>query len=120
MSDHQVQELLEKVHLSHLVQKLASFDKAYSYQTWSELLSPGEQQRLVIARVMYWKPKFVVLDEATSAVDAEAESQLYNMLLSQQDMTLISISHRQNVIQSHSVIVHLDGLGQYTINYTHT
>ncbi|KAI8371217.1 ATP-binding cassette sub-family D member 4 [Choanephora cucurbitarum] len=120
LSDHQVQELLEKVHLSHLVQTLTSFDKVYSYQTWSELLSPGEQQRLVIARVMYWKPKFVVLDEATSAVDAEAESQLYNMLLSQQDMTLISISHRQNVIQSHSVIVHLDGLGQYTINYTHT
>ncbi|KAI8365099.1 ABC transporter transmembrane region 2-domain-containing protein [Blakeslea trispora] len=108
LSDHEAMDLLQKVHLGHLVQKLTSLDTSHNYQAWSELLSPGEQQRLVIARVLFWKPKFVVLDEATSAIDVEAENYLYQLLMSQQGMTVVSISHHPNVIQCHNTIVRLD------------
>jgi ATP-binding cassette subfamily D (ALD) protein 4 len=36
---------------------IESFDKVYG-QEWNKLLSPGEQQRLVFGRILYWKPRF--------------------------------------------------------------
>ena len=46
-------------------------------QKWEETLSGGEKQRVAIARLLYHKPKFAILDEATSAVNIEGETKLY-------------------------------------------
>lgn len=78
------------------------------------MLSPGEQQRLVFARIFYWKPRFAVLDEATSSMDKEAEEHLYQSLIDQ-GTTVVSVSHHPNLIGFHDSIVRLDGQGGYTI-----
>ncbi|MDR1310854.1 MAG: ATP-binding cassette domain-containing protein, partial [Burkholderiaceae bacterium] len=66
-------------------------------------LSGGEQQRLVIARILAAKPDWVFMDEATSALDAQAEWQLYQLLRqSLPDTGFIVIAHREP-----------RGLGQY-------
>ena len=62
---------------------------------WTQRLSPGEQQRLAFARVLLQKPALLVLDEATSSLDAAAESRLYALVLERlPGVTLVSIAHR--------------------------
>ncbi|CEP12827.1 hypothetical protein [Parasitella parasitica] len=113
ITDKEIVHLLQKVRLSHLSGLVRSYDTVYS-QEWSKMLSPGEQQRLVFARVFYWKPSFAVLDEATSAMDKDTEDYLYQAVINM-GTTVISVSHHPNVIDYHNTIVRLDGQGGYTI-----
>lgn len=46
---------------------------------WSSQLSLGEQQRLAFARILLSKPKLVLMDESTSALDIENEENLYKV-----------------------------------------
>ncbi|KAI9248694.1 ATP-binding cassette sub-family D member 4-like protein [Helicostylum pulchrum] len=113
ISDEEIIRLLEMVRLSHLSGLIESYDTNYS-QKWNTLLSPGEQQRLVFARAFYWKPRFAILDEATSAMDKDTENHLYKTLIDL-GTTMISVSHHPNVIEFHQKILRLDGQGGYSI-----
>lgn len=113
ITDQEIVQLLQKVRLSHLSGLVKSYDTVYG-QEWSKMLSPGEQQRLVFSRIFYWKPRFAVLDEATSAMDKDTEDYLYEALINM-GTSVISVSHHPNVIDYHSTIVRLDGQGGYTI-----
>ena len=44
---------------------------------WNAVLSRGQKQRLSLARMFFHKPRFVVLDEITSALDGRTERELY-------------------------------------------
>ena len=62
---------------------------------WDRRLSPGEQQRLAIARALLQKPDWLFLDEATSAVDPELEARLYRLIRERlPNTTLVSVAHR--------------------------
>ncbi|OAD65219.1 hypothetical protein PHYBLDRAFT_189609 [Phycomyces blakesleeanus NRRL 1555(-)] len=113
ISDQEIRSLLQQVHLSHLEGLIESFDHAYA-QEWNKMLSPGEQQRLMFARIFYWKPRFAVLDEATSTMDTATEDHLYS-LTKEFGITLISVSHHPSVYRFHKRHVALDGHGNYTI-----
>lgn len=59
-------------------------------------LSGGEQQRLVLARVLLHKPEWVLLDEPTSALDTDAEAELLALVrASLPKATIIIVAHRQ-------------------------
>ncbi|MBO9578538.1 MAG: ABC transporter ATP-binding protein [Microbacteriaceae bacterium] len=62
-------------------------------------LSGGQWQRLALARNFYRNAPVVILDEPTSAIDALAESRIFNHLFADGDQTLIIISHRLTTIQ---------------------
>lgn len=65
---------------------------------WTQRLSPGEQQRLAFARVLLRRPALLVLDEATSSLDAAAEAHLYALVLERlPGLTLVSIAHRASL-----------------------
>ncbi|MBS1075246.1 ABC transporter ATP-binding protein/permease [Gluconobacter sp. Dm-73] len=61
---------------------------------WDAVLSPGEQQRLAMARALLFRPAILFLDEATSALDAANERRLYEALLFfLPHTTCISVAH---------------------------
>ena len=67
-------------------------------QPWTQRLSGGEQQRLAVARALLLRPDWLYLDEATSSLDPEAQSELYATLRTRlPGTTLISIAHRAEI-----------------------
>jgi ATP-binding cassette subfamily B protein len=72
-------------------------------------LSGGEKQRLSIARMLLKDPAIVILDEATSHLDAENEARVQEALAAALDgRTAIVIAHRLSTIASADVILVLD------------
>jgi len=67
------------------------------------MLSPGEQQRLAVARVLLHEPDYVFLDEATSALDLENELHLYGLLIERLPKgAIVSIGQRESLAQFHN------------------
>jgi len=72
-------------------------------------LSGGEKQRLSIARAMLKKSKIILLDEATSSLDAETESKIQEAInLLTKDRTTLVIAHRLSTIMSSKKIYVVD------------
>jgi ABC-type uncharacterized transport system fused permease/ATPase subunit len=65
MEDARLLSVLRRVNLSDLHKRVGGLDGDVDF---SQILSLGEQQRLAFARLSVSKPKFVVLDESTSAL----------------------------------------------------
>lgn len=78
-------------------------------------LSGGQKQRIAIARALVRQPPILVLDEATSSLDAESEHAVTDALRDVMDSgecTTISISHRLSAIKRSDVVIVLDHHGK--------
>ena len=63
-------------------------------------LSEGQKQRISIARALYFNPKILILDEATSSLDYKTEKNFINSLLKiKKKKTIIMIAHRYSVLK---------------------
>ena len=72
-------------------------------------LSGGEKQRLSIARAMLKKSQIILLDEATSSLDAETENKIQNAInFLTKDRTTIVIAHRLSTILNSDNIYVID------------
>ena len=82
-------------------------------------LSGGEKQRLSIARAMIKKSPIILLDEATSSLDAETESKIQGALkILTKDRTTIVIAHRLSTILNSDQIYIIDS-GNVVANGKH-
>jgi len=63
-------------------------------RVWEDTLSGGEQQRIVLARIFFRKPRFALLDECTSMVAAAAEDGLYRTLSAEFGVTPLTLTQR--------------------------
>ncbi len=82
-------------------------------------LSGGEKQRLSIARTLLYDPRVLVLDEATSNIDAEAEKSIQEALaVLVRGRTTIAIAHRLSTLRNADRILAFDR-GQLVEQGTH-
>lgn len=71
-------------------------------------ISGGQRQRLGIARAMFTCPHLLVLDEATSSLDGETESNISEAISALRGLTtVVMIAHRLSTIQKADVVVYL-------------
>ena len=94
--DAALERALSDARLPHLIGHLDE------QANWSLELSGGEQQRIGFARAFVYRPDWLFLDEATSAVDEATEEALYTLLRERlPELTMISIAHRATVAKFH-------------------
>ncbi len=94
---------------------IEKFPKKYNQQLGrkfdGEELSVGQWQKLALARAFYEEAPVLILDEPTSAIDAEAEAEIFdNLNKVYKDKTVIFISHRFSTVRNaDKIIVLKDG-----------
>lgn len=73
-------------------------------------LSGGQRQRLGIARALFTNPKLLVLDEATSSLDGQTESDISEAIRSLHgQVTVVLIAHRLSTVRTADQVVYLEG-----------
>lgn len=101
--------LVAAVGLTHIVAREGGWGAS---KDWPDMLSGGEKQRLAFARLLYHRPKFAFLDEATAAISTEIEGALMQAC-HDAGITMISVAHRKTLRDFHAqaLVLHGDGKG---------
>ena len=89
----------QRAHAHDLVLRLPQgYDTPY--MPGVSVLSPGQKQRIGLARALYGTPKYVVLDEPNSNLDGEGERALIQtlVLLKKYRITTVIIAHRPSIL----------------------
>lgn len=107
--DEDVFKVLRLVNLGDVPARAGGLDVV---QNWRDFLSLSEQQRLSIARIIQNKPKYAIIDEATSALEVEAE-RLFYTLLSGMGATIVTAGNGPALAQYHSHVLELTGDGAW-------
>ena len=116
------EEILEAAKLSYSDEFIQKLPKGFDTLIGENgiRLSGGEKQRISIARAMLKKSKIILLDEATSSLDAETETKIQSAInLLTKERTTLVIAHRLSTIINSKRIYVVDK-GEIVANGTHS
>jgi len=99
-----IQQVIKLAQLSEFVTQLT--DKEYTIVgEKGARISGGQVQRIGIARALYFYPRILIFDEATSSLDNNTENKLLNEIEHLKDKyTIVTITHKSNVAKRSSKI----------------
>ncbi len=107
-TDARLWEALDRVGLAGWVRSLADGLDSFVGEL-GDTMSGGQRQRLAIARALLRDPQVLVLDEATSELDAGAEQRVLEAVLDERGRrTVIVVAHRIETVTGADRIVVLD------------
>ena len=97
LSDRKIIEILNLVELDYLIKKLPKGINSLIAQDASNL-SGGEQQKLAIARAIYFNRKCIVIDEGLNAMDKKNQINILNLLkiLKSHKYSIVIVSHEKS------------------------
>ncbi|MEV4219338.1 ABC transporter ATP-binding protein [Nonomuraea sp. NPDC049725] len=103
--EEELWEVLRRARLATLIESLPDgLDTVVGERGYR--LSGGERQRLTIARLLLARPRVVILDEATAALDSTSEAAVQEALAEALDgRTAVVIAHRLSTIRAADVIL---------------
>ncbi|HQA27435.1 MAG TPA: ATP-binding cassette domain-containing protein, partial [Candidatus Competibacteraceae bacterium] len=111
LDDAVLQQALRDVGLERFAEALDTVED------WAQTLSGGEQQRIAFARILLRQPKWLFLDEASSALDEPSELALYRLIRQRlPDTAIVSVGHRSTLRAFHERQLQLDGIGGWQLS----
>ena len=113
-TDAEILAVLDLAGLSPLADRLSET------RLWTQVLSLGEQQRVAFARLFLQRPRWILMDEATSAIDEPGEAMLYKTLIRElPKAAIISVGHRSSLNAFHESRLVLEGAGRWRLDGIH-
>ncbi|KAH0835275.1 hypothetical protein AYO21_10700 [Fonsecaea monophora] len=117
------EEIEEACRLANLHDTISALPEGYDTECGPNgtHLSGGQRQRLAIARALVRRPRLLILDESTSALDAQTELALQEGLESvirKSGITVLAITHRLHTVLKANVILVVEG-GRLVASGTH-
>ncbi|KAF5227785.1 hypothetical protein FANTH_14675, partial [Fusarium anthophilum] len=107
-----LEEMEEACHAASIHDVIMSLPQGYQTPCSHDgkQFSGGQRQRLSIARALLRRPRLLLLDESTSALDGESERRIQDSLMALRGRTtIIAIAHRLNTIQHADCIYLIEG-----------
>lgn len=96
--------VIEAAQKAGVHQLILQFENGYDtvYVPGNTVLSPGQKQRIGLARALFGNPRLVIMDEPNSNLDGEGERALMHVIqqLKLAKITTIIIAHRPSILAS--------------------
>ena len=108
VDDEWVWQCLERAQMKEFVESLPEGLDTVTGENGVRL-SGGQRQRIGIARALYTKPQFLVMDEATSSLDGETEHAIVEAINKLSgDITILIIAHRLSTIENCDIVYRIE------------
>jgi len=111
LADVDSQKVVQAAQRAHVHELILSLPEGYDtpVDMIGATLSPGQRQRIAVARALYGEPRLVILDEPNSNLDGAGELALAETLKALRgNTTVIVVTHRTNLIQHVDKMLVLD------------
>ena len=127
IDDDRLLQILDDIGLQDLAYRAGDGNAKRGLDTvldWSNTLSLGEQQRLAFGRVFLHRPRLVILDESTSAMDVHCETKMYSLLSDlgnseglahEGGTTYISVGHRPTLLSHQDIRLEIKAVESHSV-----
>ena len=103
--------ITKAAHIAQAAEFIEAYDDGYDHHLNSKgtNLSGGQRQRLLISRALAGKPKILILDDSSSALDYKTDSRLRRAIREDMsDVTTITVAQRVSSVMNCDLIIVLD------------